>query len=138
MDITSYFRKKPKIDENISELIKDSHDIELSLSDSDDQVSKSTASQQTSTTTSSREHGKKKTYRRAIEPDNLETFGIANVKEKAICVVCNQELPNSSMTDSKLVRHMQTHEEVVKLSELIRKQYFMKRFEALQKSQSFH
>ena len=86
---------------------------------------------------SSRKHGKEKTYRRQIKPEYLDKYGIANVNEKEICVVCGDELANSSLYLSapKLERHMKTHHSVARLAETVRKNDFRERYEAMCASQ---
>jgi hypothetical protein len=132
MDITKFFQRKRPVE--VSESDASSNDT-----DSDDQsvASAAASSQRTSTTTSSVKRRRvQKTYQRPIKPEFLEKYGIANVEEQAICVVCNERLPNSSMTEPKLERHMKTHKSVANLADSARKQVFAKRFQQMRKEQT--
>ena len=64
-----------------------------------------------------------KKRKRSINPF-LNKYGIADVSGKGICVVCSKELAEESLKPNKLQRHMETHANIVVMSEEARKRVF--------------
>ena len=67
----------------------------------------------------------------------LGRFGVADIFGKAICVLCSREIAEESLKPNKLLRHMNTHEDVASLTDEGRKRVFKQRFEQLTKCQAF-
>ena len=72
-----------------------------------------------------------KKQKRFINPLFLD-----DVSGKGICVVRSKELAGESLKTNKLQRHMETHENIVVMSEEARKRVFHYCYENLTKSQA--
>ena len=80
------------------------------------------------------EKKKEEKRERVVKDSFLFEYGIADVDGVGVCVICDKEIATESLKPNKMVRHLNTHKDVVKLDAEARKRVFIRKEKAERKN----